>query len=196
MYTDELAQCLAEVLNDAILARRAHEEAWDAKASPGLENLLVNLLALEAPWQTVRKWSFKGASHINIQESVSVLRVAEYASREGKALRTSVLVDSNVVRCAVSKGRTSSKGLMPILAKINAVSLAAGLYLCLPYCPTRLNPSDDPTRGAALRSPIRDGLVLSLSSEEWEDLAAHGGAATRRAGRWNAPSENRERPHF
>ena len=175
MYTDDLAQNLALVLHDAILAKRALDEDWDGAPSAGLESLLVNQLALEAPWQTEKKWTFKGASHINIQESVSVLRAIEHASRKGSPQRTSILVDSNVVRCAVSKGRTSSRGLMPILAKINAVSLAAGQYLCLPFCPTRLNPSDDPTRGVELRSPVREGATLRLSLSEWEDVASHKG---------------------
>ncbi|CAK9000709.1 Retrovirus-related Pol polyprotein from transposon TNT 1-94, partial [Durusdinium trenchii] len=175
MYTEDLARNLALVLHDAILAKRALDEDWDGAPSAGLESLLVNQLALEAPWQTEKKWTFKGASHINIQESVSVLRAIEHASRKGSPQRTSILVDSNVVRCAVSKGRTSSRGLMPILAKINAVSLAAGQYLCLPFCPTRLNPSDDPTRGVELRSPVREGATLRLSLSEWEDMASHKG---------------------
>ncbi|CAK8996039.1 unnamed protein product, partial [Durusdinium trenchii] len=175
MYTEDLARNLALALHDAILAKRALDEDWDGAPSAGLESLLVNQLALEAPWQTEKKWTFKGASHINIQESVSVLRAIEHASRKGSPQRTSILVDSNVVRCAVSKGRTSSRGLMPILAKINAVSLAAGQYLCLPFCPTRLNPSDDPTRGVELRSPVREGATLRLSLSEWEDMASHKG---------------------
>ena len=80
--------------------------------------------------------------------------------KEGRAKRLVILVDSNVVRCAASKGRPSSKALSKLLAGLAALSVAGGLYLVWGFCPTRHNPADDPTRDVALRSPI-PGLDLA-----------------------------------
>ena len=173
----------AEVLEDAIRARALADEDWQSVKVHGLENALTNQVALEAEWSVRRCWSFRKPSHINIQESVSVLRVTEFLSKKRRSQRSSILVDSNVVRCAVSKGRTSSRGLMPVIAKINAIALGAGLYLCLPFCPTKVNPSDDPTRSTELRSAVK-GLDLKTMTKE-QALALSESAGLRRwAANW------------
>ena len=78
--------------------------------------------------------------------------------REKKPLRVVCLVDSLVVRGTLSKGRTSSRGLAPILRRICATATAWGIYPVLPYVPSRLNASDDPTRERPLRAQQK-GLV-------------------------------------
>ena len=181
MYTDGLADALATVLSEAINARASADLEWDQVQTAGLENALVNQVALEAPWSTLRSWPFRRPVHINIQEAVSVLKVVEHLILKWGPQRAAILVDSNVVRCAVSKGRTSSKGLMPVIAKVNALCLAAGVQICLPFCPTRLNPSDDPTRGAALRSPIQGCDLFSFSEGELAQLSTCAGLR-----RWSA----------
>ena len=60
----------------------------------------------------------------------------------------------NVVRCAASKGRSSSRALAKLLSRLAALCVAGGLYLVFGFVPTRLNPADDPTRDCVLRSPI------------------------------------------
>lgn len=78
----------------------------------------VNQVALKAPWQVAKSWPFKPSPF-----SVSL-------SPSQKTQRTSILVDSIVVRCAVSKGRAASRGLMPVIAKINTTVLVLSI---LPY---------------------------------------------------------------
>ena len=76
--------------------------------------------------------------------------------------RVTALVDSFVVAAAVSKGRTSSRGLAPSLRRLNAVCTAAGIHLHTAFVPTRLNVADDPTRNADLRCPSS-----SLDVTQW-----------------------------
>ena len=92
-------------------------------------------------------------THINILELSVVVRLVSRLVAQGKSLRVVVLVDSNVVRCAASKGRSSSKALSKALNRLAALSVLGGIYLVLGFAPTRLNPSDDPTRDVALRDP-------------------------------------------
>ena len=151
MYTDGLAAALALVLDEAILKQRERKAFWDRIDTAGLENALVNQVAIEASWETEKAWTFKKPSHINIQECVSVLK--------------------HVVRCALSKGRSSSLGLSPVIARFGAVCVAAGLYFCLPFCPTRLNPADDPTRDVPIREGRESLSALSLSLMELYQLS-------------------------
>lgn len=75
-------------------------------------------------------------------------------------------VDSNVVRCAIAKGRSSSRAIGAMLRRLCATLLSADLYLVTPFVPTRLNPSDDPTRSTALRKPSRGVDLEALSDTE------------------------------
>ena len=72
------------------------------------------------------------------------------------------LIDSNVARCATSKGRSSSSSLMTVLQRAAAVSVAFGLYGALPFCPTRIMPADAPSREADIFAPVL-GCGLSRS---------------------------------
>ena len=75
VYTDALASCIASVLvksAQAIDRRLAHEDSLE---SSGLENQLVNEVALSAEWSVVDSWTFKKQSHINILEEAALLRL-------------------------------------------------------------------------------------------------------------------------
>ena len=72
------------------------------------------------------------------------------------------LIDSNVARCATSKGRSSSSSLMTVLQRTAAVSVAFGLYGALPFCPARILPADAPSREADILAPV-PGCGLSRS---------------------------------
>ena len=52
----------------------------------------------------------------------------------------------SVSRGALSKGRSSSRALQPILKRSCAVQLGYGLFPAWSFAPTRLNVGDDPTR--------------------------------------------------
>ena len=93
--------------------------------------------------------------HINIFELASILQVVKRIARRGGG-RFPVLVVSFVALRALAKGRTASKALAPLLRKIMALSVAFDCYGVGLFCPTRLNPSDDPTRSVPLRTPCSD----------------------------------------
>eukprot|EP00435_Cladocopium_sp_Y103_P019932 s4028_g4.t2 len=166
-YVPRLVDALAETFFEAIQSvqrKRVHD--LDVEVS-GLENQLVNEVALSAKWEVHSAWTFKKRSHINILEEASILRLVNFLSRSRRPLRAVALVDSYVVRGATSKGRSSSRALSTVLRRVCATSLAAALYLTLPYVPTRWNPSDDPTRDVELRPQYGS---LNLSEWEEEDL--------------------------
>ena len=73
------------------------------------------------------------------------------------SVRLVSLLDSNVSRCALSKGRSSAKGLGQVCCRIAALEVGFGLYPAYPYCPTRLMPADGPSRGAS-PPPAAPGL--------------------------------------
>eukprot|EP00435_Cladocopium_sp_Y103_P013722 s2211_g3.t1 len=163
-YVPKLVATLAECLHGAILKVQLRRvEELDLQVA-GLENQLVNEVALSASWEVHSSWTFKRSSHINILEEAAILRLANNLARLRKPVRAVALVDSYVVRGATSKGRSSSRALSAILRRVGATCVAAALYFTLPYVPTRWNPSDDPTRDAELRPAYG-----SLGLETWEE---------------------------
>ena len=90
----------------------------------------------------------------------------------GKPCRAVSFADSFVVSAAASKGRTSSHGLAPVLRRYNALCVAGGLYINVPFVPTRLNCSDDPTRDVPLRSISGSFNVTTWSQEDVYKVAA------------------------
>ena len=171
-YTDELAAALAAALHTAILAKIEFHRIQEEIEVAGLENQLSNLVMKSSPWKVHKDWKFRRARHINLLELSAVEElVKELASGKGST-RVSNFVDSNVVRCAVSKGRSSSKAISSGLCRIGANIVAGDLYMRFPYTPTRLNAADDPTRLVSLRSPLPKGLLSDLSEEEMFKIAA------------------------
>eukprot|EP00435_Cladocopium_sp_Y103_P028739 s1351_g7.t1 len=163
-YVPRLVDALAFCFADAIRrVQKAREEdlCVDVK---GLENQLVNEVSLASHWEVHSSWTFKKQSHINILEEASILRLANFLSRERKPLRVVALVDSYVVRGATSKGRTSSRALSTILRRVSAMCVASALYMTLPFVPTRWNAADDPTRDVEVREACGN-----LGIEDWSD---------------------------
>ena len=170
-YTDDLARSIALDMLDFIQAERHKLLAEETPNSKGLESVLVNDVAISSDWKVETSWTFRGSSHINILEEASLLRLTQRLAKLKYPTRVTSLVDSNVVRGATSKGRSSSKGLSRVLMKLNATMVAAGLYMHTPFCPTRLNVSDDPTRDVQLRPPASGLPISSLSREDLFRLA-------------------------
>jgi hypothetical protein len=56
------------------------------------------------------------------------------------------LVDSQVVAAIVTKGRSSSRKLQPILKRWMAVVVAADVYPLIGYVVSEDNPADEPSR--------------------------------------------------
>ena len=173
-YTRELAFNIALCFRDAIRSIKQKLQVSLDLNVKGLENQLVNDVAVSSDWGVVSSWTFRKQSHINILEMSAVLRLANKLAERKKPLRVVNLVDSFVVRGAASKGRSASLGLTPILRRLNAVSVAASLFFTLPYVPTRLNVADDPTRNCQLRSSLHS-VSSGLDKDSLFDLASMSG---------------------
>ena len=172
VYTPQLAEAIAKCFSVAILNLKARQQDEHMTQVKGLESQLVNSVALSAPWEVCSSWTFRKQSHINILEMAAMLRLANKLADGLRPLRVVNLVDSYVCRCAASKGRSSSRALSAILRRFNAISVASGLYWTLPYCPTRWNPADDPTRDTPLRTPTGSFDFSTWETHQIYDLAA------------------------
>ena len=126
---------------------------------------MLNDIVTSVTWRDGDSWYWRAAAHINILESASVLRLLKRLATEGP-MRIVVLVDSSVALHACAKGRSPSRGLTPILRKIGALCLAAGLFPVYHYVPTRLNPGDCPTRDFPLPRPLESSFWTSLSLDQ------------------------------
>ena len=170
-YTPLLADALAREFSQA-LRRDSHVTALLKTNAPGLENPIVNDIVLSSAWVEGDSWFWRSPVHINILESAAVLRLLRSLAFSGPR-RIVVLVDSSVALHSASKGRRPSRGLTPVLRKISAVCLLAGLYPSFHFVPTRLNPADCPTRDYPVPSPAKSAFVHHLSQDEiYEGLAA------------------------
>ena len=173
VYTDALASCIASVLVRSAQAIDRLLALEDSLESGGLENQLVNEVALSADWSVVDSWTFKKQSHINILEEAALLRLVSKIALRNQSCRLVSFVDSFVCRGATHKGRSSSKGLSSVLRRLNALLVSAGIHLCAPFCPTRLNVADDPTRDTALRGPVVGAGFKQMDFAELSLVASH-----------------------
>ena len=176
-YTEELASEIA--LSFAEEFRKKLEFQREGPVE-GLENQLVNEVACSSQWKLRSVWKYrKKETHINIKEMAAVYRLCMDLAARRKPVRVSVLLDSNVVRGAILKGRSSSQSLSSLLRRIGSCVVAAGLQLAVPFCPTRLNPADDPTRLVELRKPSSSLGLKSWTKDQIFDLAE-----TKKLRRW------------
>ena len=160
VYCPALAASLAKLFHKHLRAESKALNRVDIKTA-GLEGLLTNELAKKACWEVSSSWKWKGNSHINILELASLFQAMKKAARRGGG-RFCFLLDSYVALRASSKGRSSSRALAPLLRKIFALSQAFAVYAAGLFCPTRLNPSDDPTRDVPLRTPQSDSCFMDF----------------------------------
>ena len=178
-YTDALADALASVFAKAILAIEAARNEVEDYEVDGKENVLANEVVKSSAWKVNGSWAFKSRSHINLLELAALVELARRVARHFGACRVLAFVDSAVVRGACSKGRSASAGISKLLRRFCSICLASGLYFTTPFCPTRLNPSHDPTREREVRDPI-DGSWL----DEWSDEDLYKLATKKPLRRW------------
>ena len=116
-------------------------------------------------------WIWRFPVHINVLEAQAVLRLLRRLAYDGGDLRVPLMVDSQVVRCCLTRGRSSAASLRGVMKKIASVALAFGLYVGARFVPTRLNPADYPTRCSRL--PARCRLISKgLSAAALTHLAS------------------------
>lgn len=100
-------------------------------------------------WRTVCGWPWKrGGYHINALEMQAVLTCLEWriARKRQHCCRLLHLTDSLVTLHALTRGRSSSRKLRPVLSKINALLLASDVCPVWGYVATKQNPADRPSR--------------------------------------------------
>ena len=97
-----------------------------------------------------------GAPWTDASEHINVLELRAFLASLAWRLRAAAnvhsrgvhLLDSQVVLGALAKGRSASRRLGPLLARANALQLAASLSVILGYVRTEENPADAPSRSA------------------------------------------------
>ena len=161
-YTDLLAKALAQDFADTFESMLSSHLESDCGDPKGLENQLVNEIAISSEWDVEASWAFKRPSHINLLELRSLLRLVMDLVKGKRALRFVAFVDSIVTRGAFSKGRSSSYAVASLLRQICVLMIVGGLYGVTPFVPTRLNVADDPTRDRQPRPPCP-----GLGSRSW-----------------------------
>ena len=110
--------------------------------------------SLRAPWWDWKivfttKWDFH--SHINSLEMRMILQALQWRSRnpDNFSTRWLRLADSMVCNYILSKGRTSSKLLQPLVRKINSLQLAMNGAQLHGHVDSAANPTDAPSRASA-----------------------------------------------
>ena len=172
-YTDALASAIASVFAKAILTIERVQDRIDDLEVDGKENLLGNEVVKTSPWEVSGSWAYKSPSHINLLELAAIVELSRRISRRYGQCRVLSFVDSFVTRGACSKGRSASGGITKLLRRLGAISVSAGLYFTTPFCPTRLNPADDPTRLRDVRAPQQNEWLRLCGKEELYKLATH-----------------------
>ena len=120
----------------------------------GCERLVVNELTESSLWHTVWQHRWKRPAHTNSLEGAVSEVWEERDARRGGG-RIVGLADSRVTLCFRLKGRSSSRAIRASLLCRAPVVLAGGVYPAYLFTPSRLNPSDDPSRFVPLRGAAR-----------------------------------------
>ncbi|CAK0898088.1 unnamed protein product, partial [Prorocentrum cordatum] len=106
-------------------------------------------------WRVVvsMAWPGRSSTHINVRELQAATAAIRWRARKvaQHGSRFLHLVDSQVVAAIVTKGRSSSRKLQPILRRWMAVVVAADMYPLIGYVVSEDNPADEPSRPAPVR---------------------------------------------
>ena len=152
VYCD--SPCTAEVvmLHQALL-RRVNHTGSDVRICSGF---ITNPKAFPRQSASARWWLWKKGfayrwqlkEHINALELRSLIHALEYRVHHFKEVSSRVfhLTDSYVVMSIVSKGRSSSKILSPLLRRLSALLLSYGLFLVVVHVESTENPTDGESR--------------------------------------------------
>lgn len=99
-------------------------------------------------WTTIVSSIWRRHEHINSLEIRAVSTAVRWALSFPDSIRSRLLVcsDSQVAIGAITKGRSSSRQLLPRLRSLAALLLASGLRLYTVWVPSEANPADEPSR--------------------------------------------------
>ncbi|CAK0793322.1 unnamed protein product, partial [Prorocentrum cordatum] len=112
-------------------------------------------------WRVVvsMAWPGRSSTHINVRELQAAAAAIRWRARKvaQHGSRFLHLVDSQVVAAIVTKGRSSSRKLQPILKRWMAVVVAADMYPLIGYVVSEDNPADEPSRRVLWRGSSPGG---------------------------------------
>ena len=151
-----------------------------ARHEPGLESVAVNDLLSSHAWSTMSSWKWGRPAHINVLETAAGLTLMNKLAKS-RDLRYLHVLDSNVARGALTKGRSSSRSLRVPLLRAAATQVVGGLYPAFVFGPTRLNVSDAPTRNRPLPPRASISLTSCFDDEALYDLCELKGLSRPRA---------------
>ena len=99
-------------------------------------------------WSKVFACRWSRRDHINSLELRSVVHAIEWRIKHLKETNVRVfhLTDSYVAMSIISKGRTSSKALKPLLNRLAVAVLAWGIHLVITHVESGENPTDHASR--------------------------------------------------
>ena len=99
-------------------------------------------------WDKVFAYRWDKTDHINALEMRAIIHAVEWRIthlKEGHC-RIFHLTDSYICMSIISKGRTSSRMLKPLLARLTALLLAFDIYLIVVHIESTENPTDNDSR--------------------------------------------------
>ena len=161
IYFPATGMHLALALKNAFRrAAGARDPEWTLT---GLESVVSNDLVQTSAWTLVSAWSWKRSPHINVLEVSSAVQVLSKIGDSCPHSRFLSFVDSAVARGALAKGRSTSLLLQPLIRRAAVLQIAFDLYPVWPFCPTRLNVADDPTRDCPIRSPVGGSILKAVT---------------------------------
>lgn len=152
VYDGEVGDASVGQLHRCLL-RRVNHTGSDVRVSSGF---VTNPKAFPRQSASARWWLWKKGfayrwqhkEHINALELRSLIHAVEYRAHHFKEVSARIvhLTDSYVVMSVVSKGRSSSQILKPLLRRLSALVLSYGLYLVVAHVESSENPTDGDSR--------------------------------------------------
>ena len=152
VYGEKWEHACVQDLRKALL-RRVNHTGSDVRVSSGF---ITNPRAFPRQSASARWWLWKKGfayrwqkkEHINALELRSLIHALEYRVYHFKEVSARVfhLTDSYVVMSVVSKGRSSSSILKPLLRRLSALVLSYGLFVVVAHVESTENPTDAASR--------------------------------------------------
>eukprot|EP00971_Amphidinium_carterae_P349167 6490879-Amphidinium_carterae.2 len=139
---------------EMVRARPGHQELFEfPMAERRCQDSLLEHVLQAVPLRVAASYKFRRRSHINVQELLAYRTALKVAAGRVECWQRRVpfMIDSQVVTNVISRGRSSSHQLNYVLQTCLGVTLFCGITPMAIWVGTEENPSDDPTRGKALR---------------------------------------------
>eukprot|EP00438_Fugacium_kawagutii_P013361 Skav216467 [mRNA] locus=scaffold1123:2159:6532:+ [translate_table: standard] len=171
VYHEGLADHIASHLAKA-LRKSATGSSKEADYKKGLESVILNDLLMQAGWSVEGAWEWKNVCHINVLESRSFVALLMDKLLAGGGVRFVCLLDSQVAKGALAKGRSSAWSLRTSLLRAMAISVAGNLHPAYGFAPTRLNTADAPTRDKDLPEPAELSILDFLTDRQVSQVHA------------------------